>query len=116
MAKENPITSMKQLTKIISDSSQKLLSAFLDDTSKEKKAHTILLNQIAEACKQQAFVVLQISRSTDSSQPIETITGHVKHNPRKNEMVIVTNPNNNTIHMIPIKHIKKISFLDKEKS
>ena len=112
LAKDTSIKSMKQLTKKISDSSQKFLASFLDDNPKLRKEQAQLLKQIDIACSQQSFVVLQLANKREATESaFETTYGKLKRSPNNTDMVILTDEQTDKVRMIPVRHIKKISFL-----
>ena len=111
MAKERPTSSVKLFTKIISDSSQKLLAAFLNDDIKLNKEKDKLRKQIELACDQKSFVVLQITDALEANAPFETAAGKLRINQNNPDMIILSDQQTKSIKMVPIEHIRKVSFL-----
>lgn len=111
MASEKNKSSVKSFTKFISTSSQKLLAAFLNDDLKIKKEQEILRQQIHQACAQNSFVVLQINESPDPNAPFETVSGRLKFNKNSPNIFILAEQTTDKIRMVPLEHIRKVSFL-----
>lgn len=111
MVKERAKTSVKHFTKILSDSSQKLLASFLNDDIKLNKDKDKLRKQIELACSQNSFVVLQITTDNASIPAFETFAGKLKTNKNNPDMIILSDQQTKKIRMIPVDHIQKISFL-----
>ena len=111
MSHDKSKNSVKGFSKFVSQSSQQLLAAFLGDDFKNKYALQDLKKQIKQACKQQAFVVLQINESTNPNAPFETVSGKLKLNRNNPNLVILVEQRTQKIRMVPLEHIRKISFL-----
>lgn len=111
MASEKNKSTVKQLTELISSSSQKLLAAFLNDDLKIKKEQDALRKQIHQACAQNSFVVLQINESPDPNDPFETVSGKLKFNQNNPNIIVLAEQKTQKIRMVPIEHIRKISFI-----
>ena len=111
MASEKKKSSVKNLTRFISSSSQKLLAAFLNDDIKLKSHQEALQQEIHQACKQNSFVVLQINQSLDPHAPFETVSGKLKFNQNNPQIVILAEQQTDKIRMVPLEHIRKISFI-----
>ncbi|MBE9387692.1 hypothetical protein [Vagococcus salmoninarum] len=111
MAKEKPTNSVKILTKLISDSSQKLLAAFINDDIKLSKDRDKLRKKINLACSENSFVVIHIAESNDPNQPFETVAGKLRANENNPDIIILSDQKTQSIRMIPINSIRKISFL-----
>lgn len=111
MAKERPKNSVKLFTKLISDSSQKLLAAFLNDDIKLNKDKEKLRKQIELACDQKSFVVLQVTDTNEPTAPVEAAAGKLRINKNNPDMIILSDQQTKSIRMIPIDHIRKVSFL-----
>lgn len=111
MAKERSKNSVKHFTKVLSDSSQKLLAAFLNDDIKLNKDKDKLRKQIHQACSQNSFVVLQIAETNSLNAEFETAAGKLKKNKNNPDIIILSDQQTKKIRMIPIDHIKKVSFL-----
>lgn len=114
MSKELPTNSLKQLTKKLTDSSQKLLASFLDDDFKAKQKHQEILSQVSLAVDTNAFVVLQLSNGLEPKPSFETTYGHIKASPNNTSIVILTDEQSGDHRMIPAKTIVKISILNKK--
>lgn len=115
MDKDLSTNSLKQLAKKLTDSSQKLLAAFLDDDFKAKQKHQEVLKQISLAIEKQAFVVLQLTNGLEPNPTFETTYGHIKSSPNNPELIILTDDQSGTHRMIPTKTVVKISILNKKK-
>lgn len=116
MNSELPQNSWKQLAKKLTDSSQKLLAAFLDDDFKAKQKHQEILKQISLAYDQQSFVVLQLTNGLEPNPTYETTYGYIKPSPNNPDVIILTEEQSDNHRMIPTKQIVKISFLNKKTS
>jgi len=100
---------IKSFTKIITDSSQRFLASFLDDSYKPKQALEKIRFQLSQAASQKVFVILQVAESPDPAAEFETYYGKIKLLSSHEDMVILYPKGSQQIKMIPIQHIKKIT-------
>lgn len=114
MDKDLAPNSFKQLAKKLTESSQNLLAAFLDDDFKAKQKHQEILNQINLAYDQQSFVVLQLTDGLEPNPTFDTTYGYIKPSPNNPDVLILTEEQTGSHRMIPTKQIVKISFLNKK--
>lgn len=114
MSNELPQNSFMQLAKKLTDSSQKILAAFLDDDFKAKQKHQEILKQISLAYDQQSFVVLQLTNGLEPNPTFEMTYGYIKPSPNNPDVIILTEEHSENHRMIPTKQIVKISFLNKK--
>ncbi|MGX6978459.1 hypothetical protein ACWN8V_04185 [Vagococcus elongatus] len=107
-SKRNP---MKNFTKIISDSSQRFLASFLDDSLAQKKEKEKKKTLIRQAISQNNMVVLQIVLEDHPNGPFETLYGKVRENKNNSDVVVLVSKDTNEIKMIPMDQIKKVSIM-----
>ena len=100
---------IKSFTKIITDTSQRFLASFLDDSYKPKQELEKIRFQLRQAASHNQFVVLQVAESADPTADFETFYGKLKLLPTHQDMVVLFPQGSQQIKMIPIHHIKKIT-------
>lgn len=110
MAKETMKHQVKQLTQIISSSSQRFLANFLDDSLIKKKELEKIKEQLKNAAAVKAITVLQVSESFNS--PVVTFCGQVSFQPGNETSVIIKDEQAATLQLLPIKSIKKVSYIE----
>lgn len=116
MDSEKKKNSMKTFSQRLTDSSQKFLSSFFNDELKIQQEKQKILEQVRLAMSQNRFVVLQIQEEIDGTMSFETVSGKLRQNNFNKNMVLLTLDKTNEIKMIPIDHIKKISFIQTKDS
>lgn len=108
-------STMKSISKLISQSSQNFLSAFLDD-SKDKKnkndERQSLLKKLQVAAAQKSLVVLQL-KEVPTSQKFETVSGWIVTKSISDSIMLRLQGDSQQIRMISVEHIKKVSTLIK---
>lgn len=116
MDSEKKKNSMKTFSQRLTDSSQKFLSSFFNDELKIQQEKQKILEQVRLAMSQNRFVVLQIQEEIDGTMSFETVSGKLRQNNFNKNMVLLTLDKTNEIKMIPMDHIKKISFIQTKDS
>jgi len=103
-------SSVKKFTKLISDSSQRILASFLSDGAQEQKKKEHIDRQIQLALSQKSLVVLQIKNKTNTNELFETIAGKLL---KKNaaDSVMIKEQKSAHLRIIKIEDIHKISLL-----
>lgn len=114
MEKPKKANPMKNITKLITDTSQRFLSSFLDDTLIKKREQENIKQIIKEAIALKCLIVLQLSEGGD--KPVSTVYGKTKENPRTTDIILLVEENSKNIKMIPIDTIKKISMMEHSKN
>ncbi|MBP1046690.1 hypothetical protein I6N96_10350 [Enterococcus sp. BWM-S5] len=108
-------STMKSISKLITQSSHNFFSSFLEDRdSKDKKNHSKereeLLKELQLAAAQKALVVLQLKGSSPN-QKFETVSGWIVSKNIVDAIMLRTQNDSQQIKMIPVKQIKKMSML-----
>ncbi|EOL45167.1 hypothetical protein [Enterococcus caccae] len=111
----NHKSTMKSISKLISQSSQSFFSAFLDDSkdkqSKNKEREEIF-KKLQVASAQKSLVVLQL-KEVPTSQKFETVSGWILTKNIGDSIMLRLQEDNQQIRMITVEHIKKVSTLSK---
>lgn len=108
-------STMKSITKLISQSSQSFFSALLDDSrdkkqkSRERKA---ILQTLQVAATQKSLVVLQV-KEVPTSQKFETVAGWIVSKNISDNVMLRLQGDSQQIKMIPVEQIQKASTLSK---
>ena len=105
---------VKYLTRILSNSSQRFFSAFLDDSLIIKKEQEKIKNQLIHAASLKVTTVLQVSESIN--EPVETLYGQIELQPLNETIILLNEEKNNTLRMLPIHMIRKVSFIESSHS
>ncbi|MGX6962695.1 hypothetical protein [Vagococcus xieshaowenii] len=105
---------VKQLTQIISSSSQRFLASFFDDSLITKKELEKIKEQLIKASTLKATTVLQVSESV--TKRATTMYGQVMFQPTNETTVILKDEQTQSLHMLPIKHIRKVSYIEPQHS
>ncbi|MFC0233771.1 hypothetical protein ACFFIF_07145 [Vagococcus entomophilus] len=109
--KQDKSANIKRFTKQVSLSSQKILAAFFDDSLKDKEKKEKICRQLDVAIRNKELVVIQL-RLTNSALPeFETVAGFVYRNKNSPAQIILRSLPSQTLRMIAIKDILKVSIL-----
>lgn len=109
--KQEKSANIKKFTKQVSLSSQKILAAFFDDSLKDKEKKERICRQLDVAIRNKELVVIQL-RLTNSALPeFETVAGFVYRNKNSPAQIILRSLPSQTLRMIAIKDILKVSIL-----
>lgn len=110
MEKQTMKHQMKYLTQMISSSSQRFLASFLDDSLIIKKEQEKIKNQLVRAASLKVTTVLQVSDSI--TEPVETLYGQINYQPTNESIVILNEEKSNTLRILPVHTIRKVSFIE----
>lgn len=108
-------STMKSISKLISQSSQSFFSAFLDDSKdKQNKSEEreSLLKKLQLAAAKKSLVVLQL-KEVPTSQKFETVSGWIISKAISDSIMLRMQGDSQQIRMIAVEHIKKVSTLTK---
>ncbi|GGC96741.1 hypothetical protein [Enterococcus wangshanyuanii] len=108
-------STMKSISKLISQSSQSFFSAFLDDAKDKQhknKEREEILKKLQVASAQKSLVVLQL-KEVPTSQKFETVAGWIVSKTIGDSIMLRLQEDNQQIRMITVAHIKKVSTLSK---
>jgi hypothetical protein len=111
----NHKSTMKSISKLISQSSQSFFSAFLDDSKDKKmknKEREEILKKLQVASAQKSLVVLQL-KEVPTSQKFETVAGWIVSKSITDSMMLRLQDDPQQIRMITVEHIKKVSTLSR---
>ncbi|MHC5228758.1 hypothetical protein ACYSNW_10810 [Enterococcus sp. LJL99] len=108
-------STMKSISKLISQSSQNFLSAFLDDSNDKKnktKERQDIVKKLQVASAKKSLVVLQL-KEVATSQKFETVSGWIISKTISDTIMLRSQEDTQQIRMITVAHIKKVSSLSK---
>ncbi|MBL1225768.1 hypothetical protein [Enterococcus sp. BWR-S5] len=106
-------STMKSISKLITQSSHNFFSSFLEDSKDKKnqsKDREELLKELQVAAAQKALVVLQL-KGTSPNQKFETVSGWIVSKNIVDTIMLRTQNDAQQIKMIPVEQIKKMSML-----
>jgi len=109
-------STMKSISKLITQSSQSFFSAFLDDfrekTTRNKERQEIL-KKLQLAAAQKSLVVLQL-KEAPAAQKFETVSGWIVSKTITDSLMLRLQDDSQQIRMIPVSNIRKVSTLSQK--
>lgn len=108
-------STMKSISKLITQSSQHFFSSFLEDTpakDKKRKERNNILKKLQLAAAQKSLVVLQI-QETSAAKKFETVSGWVISKKVTDTIMLRSPDDQQQILMVHVAQIKKISLLSR---
>ncbi|MGC6770075.1 hypothetical protein ACYSNR_08090 [Enterococcus sp. LJL128] len=106
-------STMKSISRLITQSSQNFFSALLEDgKDKKEKSKELekILKELQLAAAQKSLVVLQLKESP-ASQKFETVSGWIVSKNITDTVMLRSQEDSQQIRMIAVEHIKRISRL-----
>ncbi|MCB5951394.1 hypothetical protein LI951_04895 [Enterococcus sp. BWT-B8] len=106
-------STMKSISRLITQSSHSFFSAFLDDSkvkNEKSKEREEILKELQLAAAQKSLVVLQIKESP-TDQKFEAASGWIVSKNITDSIMLRSQEDTQQIRMIPVDHIKRISRL-----
>ena len=111
MDKEHKST-MKSISRLITQSSHQFFSAFLDDSKDNRersKEREKILKELQLAAAQKSLVVLQLKEGANAK--FETASGWIVSKSITDSLMLRSQEDTQQIRMIAVDHIKRISTL-----
>lgn len=102
--------SMKKLNQLISKSSQRLLSSFLNGDDRQQKEFEKIKKTVLHAAAKKQRVVMQIK--TPQNQ-LETLVGQLLTQSNSTSSVGIKLHPNNELRIVPIEQIKKVRVMSR---
>lgn len=111
-------STMKSISKLISQSSQNFFSAFLEDSKDKKnkdKERGAILKKLQVAAAQKSLVVLQL-KEVPTSQKFETVSGWIVSKSISDSLMLRLQDDTQQLRMIPVDSVMKVSTLSKSET
>lgn len=110
---QNHKSTMKSISRLITQSSHNFFTAFLEDSKDKKdksKEREEILKELQLAAAQKSLVVLQLKENS-AAQKFETVAGWIISKNIIDSIMLRTQEDSQQIRMISVDHIKRISRL-----
>ncbi|MGK0552175.1 hypothetical protein ACSFB8_08595 [Enterococcus faecalis] len=115
---DNHKSTMKSITKLISQSSQNFFSAFLEDSQDKKnkvKERKAIIKQLQVAAAQKSLVVLQLKK-VPTAQKFETVSGWIVSKKIGDSLMVRLQEDPQQLRMILVDSVMKVSALSKSEN